>query len=219
VAVSTEDRILDAAEELFAAHGYTATKTRALAQRAGVNEVTLFRRFGTKAGVLRAMGERVAGQTAGLSSVDLPEDLDLRVALQQLAAAEVAAARRFGALTLRLVMESAGQAEVAQALGAGTGRNRAAVSGFLAARQARGELRGDVPAVLLAESFFALTSGLVLGRLMSGAEALTQGGRTSGAGADEGLVAAVVSLFLAGAAGPVTARGPADESIVPRRDL
>ena len=219
MAVSTEDRILDAAEELFAAHGYSATTTRALAQRAGVNEVTLFRRFGTKAGVLQAMGERVAGQTAGLTSVDLPEDLDLRVALERLAGAEVAAARRFGALTLRLVLESAGQEEVAQALGAGTGRNRAAVSEFLAARQARGELRRDVPAVLLAESFFALTSGLVLGRLMSGAEARTQGGSTPGGGEDEGLVTAVVSLFLSGAAAPEAAGGPADESIVPRRDL
>jgi AcrR family transcriptional regulator len=216
--VSTDDRILDAAEELFAAHGFGGTTTRALAQRAGVNEVTLFRRFGSKAGVLQAVGERVAGQTAGLTSVEVPRDLDLRVALERLASAEVAAARRFGALTLRLAMESAGQAEVAAALGEGTGRNRAAVAGFLAARQARGELRGDVPAALLAESFFALTSGLVLGRLLSGAEEAPDAGIARGDDDGEGLVAALVVLFLAGARAGQPGPDPADAMVVvPRR--
>lgn len=197
--VSTDDRILDAAEELFAAHGFAGTTTRALAQRAGVNEVTLFRRFGSKAGVLQAMGERVAAQSAGLTSVDLPDDLDLTLALERLAGAEVTGARRFGSVALRLAMESAGQAEVSAALGAGTARNRAAVAEFLHSRQASGQLRGDVPADLLAESFFALTSGLVLGRLLSGAEAASQAGSPPEESDDKELVGAVVSLFLAGA--------------------
>jgi AcrR family transcriptional regulator len=196
---ATDDRILDAAEALFAVSGYGGTTTRALAQHAGVNEVTLFRRFGSKAGVLAALGERVAGQSAGLTSVDLPAGIDLDEALERLARAEILGARRFGALTLRLVMESAGQAEVAEALGAGTGRNRAAVSGFLEQRQERGELRGDVPAELLAEAFFALTSGLVLGRLLSGAEVGQPQGDPPVGSADERLVGDVVALFLAGA--------------------
>jgi hypothetical protein len=72
------------------------------------------------------------------------------------------------------------------------------VARFLAARQVRGQLRDDIPAELLAESFFALTSGLVLARLLSGSEAVPPAS-TPGDGGDEGLVAAVVSLFLAGA--------------------
>jgi len=196
---STDDRILDAAEELFAAHGFGGTTTRGLAQRAGVNEVTLFRRFGSKAGVLAALGGRVAGQSAGLTSVDLPAGIDLDEALERLARAEILGARRFGTLTLRLVMEAAGQAEVAEALGAGTGRNRAAVAEFLAERQGRGQLRADVPAELLAEAFFSLTSGLVLGRLLSGAEAGQTQGDGLGGSADARLVGQVVSLFLAGA--------------------
>ncbi len=212
MAEPTDERILDAAEDLFASHGFGGTTTRSLAQRAGVNEVTLFRRFGSKAGVLQAMGERVAAQTAGLTTVDLPDDLDVQVALERLAGAELAGARRFGALTLRLVMESAGQAEVAAALGGGAGRNREAVARFLAARQVRGQLRGDVSAELLAESFFALTSGLVLGRLLSGAEALPRGRGAPGEGGDEALVADVVSLFLAGARSPGPGPGPAHDT-------
>lgn len=44
----TKERILSAALELFSSRGYAATSTRALAAAAGVNEVTLFRSFGSK---------------------------------------------------------------------------------------------------------------------------------------------------------------------------
>lgn len=51
----TRERILDAALELFGAKGFAATTTREIARKAGVNEVTVFRTFGTKQGVYAAM--------------------------------------------------------------------------------------------------------------------------------------------------------------------
>jgi len=51
VSNDTETKILTAAAELFSERGYAGTTTRAIAGRAGVNEVTLFRRFENKAGV------------------------------------------------------------------------------------------------------------------------------------------------------------------------
>ncbi len=47
----TRQAILGSALELFASQGYQATTTAAIARAAGVNEVTLFRQFGTKAGL------------------------------------------------------------------------------------------------------------------------------------------------------------------------
>ncbi len=44
----THQRILNAAIRLFTEQGYAATTTRQIANAAGVNEVTLFRHFGTK---------------------------------------------------------------------------------------------------------------------------------------------------------------------------
>lgn len=41
-------RILDAAAECFAEHGFAGTSTKTIALRAGVNETSLFRLFGTK---------------------------------------------------------------------------------------------------------------------------------------------------------------------------
>ncbi len=46
---ATRAALLTAALELFAARGYDATTTAAIAQHAGVSEMTLFRHFATKA--------------------------------------------------------------------------------------------------------------------------------------------------------------------------
>ncbi|BAZ03549.1 TetR/AcrR family transcriptional regulator [Calothrix sp. NIES-3974] len=48
----TRDRILQAAQKLFAAQGYDGTTTRDLAQAAGVAEGTLFRHFANKKAIL-----------------------------------------------------------------------------------------------------------------------------------------------------------------------
>lgn len=49
---STRERIQNAAVELFSQKGYTRTTTAAIARRAGVNELTLFRIFGNKNALL-----------------------------------------------------------------------------------------------------------------------------------------------------------------------
>jgi AcrR family transcriptional regulator len=51
----TRQRIVNSALELFARHGVTETTTRQIADQAEINEVTLFRHFGTKHGLLLAV--------------------------------------------------------------------------------------------------------------------------------------------------------------------
>ncbi|SRR5579883_16188 len=53
--VSTRQRLINAAIELFAIQGVTETTTRQIAELAKVNEVTLFRHFGNKHGLLLAV--------------------------------------------------------------------------------------------------------------------------------------------------------------------
>jgi len=48
MALDSREKILVAALELFSQKGYAAVGTRAIAEAAGVNEVTLFRNFGSK---------------------------------------------------------------------------------------------------------------------------------------------------------------------------
>lgn len=49
---STKDRILDSFLQLLIKKGYKGTTTRAIAEVAGVNEVTIFRQFGSKKAIL-----------------------------------------------------------------------------------------------------------------------------------------------------------------------
>lgn len=51
----TRESLLDAALELFGSRGFAGTTTKEIAKRAGVNEVTLFRTFGSKQGLYTAM--------------------------------------------------------------------------------------------------------------------------------------------------------------------
>jgi AcrR family transcriptional regulator len=58
-ATDTKERILDAAERLFAAHGFAGTSLRAVTKEAGVNLAAIHYHFGTKEDLLRAVLRRI----------------------------------------------------------------------------------------------------------------------------------------------------------------
>jgi AcrR family transcriptional regulator len=68
--MDTCDTILDAAVRLYAERGARGATTRAIAEEAGVNEVTLFRHFGSKAALLR---EAMAWAAARVRITRLPD--------------------------------------------------------------------------------------------------------------------------------------------------
>lgn len=55
MSLSTKDRIIEATVELVNEKGYKGATTKEIAERAGVNEVTLFRNFGNKKGIVEAV--------------------------------------------------------------------------------------------------------------------------------------------------------------------
>jgi AcrR family transcriptional regulator len=164
----TADKILIAAAELFAERGYKGTTTRAIAERAGVNEVTVFRRFKNKLGVLKALGESWAQSMAGFAVGTLPDPSDTRGTLETLARLEIAQAISFGEVATRLAMEAKTSPEIAEVMGEGPGDNFAGLATYLGERQAAGDLRTDLDPRVMAEAFFALTSSLVMSRQLLG---------------------------------------------------
>jgi len=66
----TRVRIMEAASQLFAEKGFAGATTRAIAELAGVNEVTLFRHFGTKEKLAKAIMDQYGG-------VAIAKDLEL----------------------------------------------------------------------------------------------------------------------------------------------
>ncbi len=82
----TRQRLLEAAARVFARDGLTGATTRAIAQEADVNEVTLFRHFQTKDRLLAAVVAEHFGTKLVPTAVELPElTADLRADLLALA--------------------------------------------------------------------------------------------------------------------------------------
>jgi AcrR family transcriptional regulator len=69
--MATRESLLDVTARLYSEHGWRGTTTRRIAEAAGVNEVTLFRQFGSKESLLlQAIRQASVGQpTATLPDV------------------------------------------------------------------------------------------------------------------------------------------------------
>jgi AcrR family transcriptional regulator len=66
--------ILAAAAQVFAKHGFRGSTTRRIAEAAGVNEITIFRQFGSKEVLLREAMQDMT-QSAGLAELpEIPSD-------------------------------------------------------------------------------------------------------------------------------------------------
>lgn len=76
-AEDTGTRILDAALEVFYEGGYEGATTRAIAERAAVNEVTLFRHFGSKRELFLAVIKRETDIMHEVRRFDLRPSEDL----------------------------------------------------------------------------------------------------------------------------------------------
>ncbi len=158
----TRHRLIDAALELFAHQGVTDTTTRQIAELAAVNEVTLFRQFGNKHGLLLAVIEEAAvfthiGQTLvqhGNQTSSLDE------ALKEYANASLQALERVPEM-VRSVVGEAGQypAENREALGRGFSQANRYVAEYFETVIDRGQLDTHLSASKLA----SLLNGMLLG--------------------------------------------------------
>lgn len=158
----TRQRLIHSALELFASHGVTATTTRQIAELAGVNEVTLFRHFGSKYGLLLSVIEEAAvftqiGQTLVYQA---DQTGNIHQALKDYATACLQALDRIPEV-VRSVVGEAGQfpAENRQALGRGFTQANHYVAEYFETVINRGHLQSHLPAEKLA----SLLNGMLLG--------------------------------------------------------
>ena len=158
----TRQRLITAALELFASQGVTETTTKQIAERADVNEVTLFRQFGNKHGLLLAVIEEAAVfTTLGQTLVEQAHQTsNLHQALNEYATACLQALERVPEV-VRSVVGEAGQypSENRQALGQGfTQANRYVAEYFQTVID-----RGQLDSYLSAERLASLLNGMLLG--------------------------------------------------------
>lgn len=70
----SRERILEAAARVYAMHGFRGATTRLIANEAGVNEVTLFRTFGSKSALIEAVLAQHGHSRPAVSLPDEPVD-------------------------------------------------------------------------------------------------------------------------------------------------
>ncbi|HEY9670356.1 MAG TPA: TetR family transcriptional regulator [Waterburya sp.] len=167
---STRQRLIDAALELFTSQGVTETTTRQIAELAQVNEVTLFRHFGNKQGLLLAVLEDSAVFThlgeSLRAQVDQTSHLDQ--ALKQYASDRLQALEQIPEL-LRSVVGEAGRytIENRRVLGRGVTLANRDVARYLATVIERDHLCPTIPPEKLSSLLNVMLFGYLVIELTS----------------------------------------------------
>jgi AcrR family transcriptional regulator len=160
--IPARQRLIQSALELFTAQGVSATTTRQIAEKAEVNEVTLFRNFGNKHGLLLSvLEESAAFKNLGESLVQRATPPgDIYQALKDYASDTLYALERIPEL-VRSVVGEANQypMENRRALGRGLTEANRYVAKYLATVIQQGNLNTYLPAEKLA----SLLNGMILG--------------------------------------------------------
>lgn len=155
----TRDALLTATLETLLDHGLKGATTRRIAERAGVNEVTVFRRFGNKTTLLREALTREA-QTVETTSIRYTGDLDADV--ERVVRGYVALVGRIGRLFPILLTELPRHPELRDVL-AGPMHAYAEIGALLARYQAEGRLAPEPPTTAVA----ALLGPIVMTAMVS----------------------------------------------------
>ncbi|MEW6495649.1 MAG: TetR/AcrR family transcriptional regulator [Cyanobacteriota bacterium] len=191
---STRQRLINAALELFTSQGVTETTTRQIAELAQVNEVTLFRHFGNKQGLLLAviedsavfthLGESLRAQVAQTSHLDQ--------ALKHYAVDRLQALEQISEL-LRSVVGEAGRytIENRRALGRGVTLANREVARYLATVIEREQLHPRIPVEKLSSLLNVMLFGYLVIELTSEFHELWD--------SREDFLDSLVELFLDGA--------------------
>jgi AcrR family transcriptional regulator len=190
----TQQRILDAASRVFSREGYTGATTRAIAAEAGVNEVTLFRNFGSKKALLRAVVERFSalpalGALAGRLTGDYRQDL---TTIATLFMEMLGRNRRHILMT---IAEAQRDPDIRDIVARPPARQRQMLGQYLRRQMERGVVRDLPNPDLVAQAFFGMFLEYHLAQLLLPAA-------EADAVPPEEVVAQLVDLFVRGTGAP-----------------
>jgi AcrR family transcriptional regulator len=186
----TQQRILAAASRVFTREGYAGATTRAIAAEAGVNEVTLFRHFGSKKALLLAVIERFSvlpalGDLAGRLTGDYRQDL---TTIATIFMEMLGRNRRH---ILMMIAEAQRDPDVREIVSRPPARQRQMLGQYQRCQMERGAVRDLPNPDLVAQSFFGMFLEYQLAQLLLPAA-------EAGAAPQEAVVAELLDLFVRG---------------------
>ena len=161
----TRQRLLEAAREEFGARGIEAATTRGIAQRAGCNEVTLFRHFESKQGLLAAVVQGTSMEFCAMCDCDGECSGDLRADFGEFARVYNDALEHFEGIARALIGECRRQPVLSKELiGDGLEPLHRKIAAYLEQRKTEGVVRADLDAMVFAEVFTSSLMGGLLRR-------------------------------------------------------
>jgi AcrR family transcriptional regulator len=180
----TRSRIIAAAQQLFEYKGTRGTTTREVAERAGVNEATLFRHFGSKRALLNAMREAACSVEHFRSVLASLSGTDPHADLRRIAEHVVTRMMSNRAMMCVSLGEDAAGANDAPEW-RGPAQLVLDLAAYFDAKVEAGLMHGEP--LLLARVFLGILFSTVIGRKLWGADA-----------PDEATLTVVVDIFLNG---------------------
>lgn len=160
---STDKKIINAFTELLLKKGYKEATTMAIAQRAGVNESTLFRHFKDKRGLLTALVKKYLSDADRIGDFYQNSD-DLFRDLTQIAGRYQNFINDHRAILMVGLRESLDYPEVNQVVEAIPERFKAIVIDDLSEAQKRGFFKENIDIEVIAANFIWLNFGYFLSR-------------------------------------------------------
>jgi AcrR family transcriptional regulator len=172
---STRQRLIYAALQLFSTQGITETTTRQIAELAQVNEVTLFRHFGNKQGLLlAAISESAVFKDFGESLREkASQTSSLHQALKDYASDRLQALEQAPELVLSVLGEARNYSvEHQQVIGKYLTQANQYVAEYIATVMEREQLQANLPATQLASLLNSLLLGYAAIQFTTGFQAL-----------------------------------------------
>lgn len=155
----SDDHILQAALDVIAANGYAGATTRQIAAKAGINEVTLFRRFGNKQKLLLAIVEREAEK---FGNRDVVYTGDLEADLVQILSFYQRVMGERGKVMMTVMLEVSRQPELMAIFDRATS-NAKRFAEIIGRYQAEGKLATEPPM----QALMALLGPIFLGNMLN----------------------------------------------------
>jgi AcrR family transcriptional regulator len=165
--VATRERLLDAAATLVAERGWGSVTTRAVAERAGVNQALVHYHFGSMETLLReAVLARLESELQSLVDELVDERPFADALLRTMQGLDrFALDTQAGILMAEVLLRSTRDPAVAEAMGDEVRTWRGLLEPRLVLAQARGTVRDDIDAASLAMVVAAALDGLLLQRM------------------------------------------------------
>ncbi len=176
----TESKILDAALELFSEKGFKATTTKIIAEKAEVNEVTIFRYYGSKEKLFFAVVDRVTIDRMDVLQMELEPSENMADELAMIGSFMAKSMVEKASFFRLMVLEIDRYPELWERIGTVPMGAIAMLGQYFERAKEKGLVRKDVDTEVMAVSFFSFIFRILVANAFLGDDLFMKTDRDDG---------------------------------------